>query len=278
MEAIGHGSLDLVPIDSIHPHELADSSRKDRIQARLEADGILRDPLMVGTVPHFEGYILLDGTNRLEALTSLGLAYGLVQTIDYSVTHGTTLRTWGHSTHVPFEELVEGASGIPGAAVHPVAELGAAEALAKPATLAVVLGGDRVVAVERVSDYPYSRPEQLRALVDLYETRMTRVDCDASNVEEVAQTVCAPSEGGGTLVAFPPITRSQVAAMSMRGLLIPAGITRHVILDGRALRVNVPLDMLADSRPLHEAREALRRHLASLHPRLYREPTILYDS
>jgi hypothetical protein len=66
--------------------------------------------------------------------------------------------------------------------------------------------------------------------------------------------------------------------MAMRGALIPAGITRHVIMGGRALRVNVPLEMLRGSESLEEARQALKRHLASLQPRLYREPTILYDS
>jgi hypothetical protein len=202
----------------------------------------------------------------------------LVQVIDYSEASSVTLRTWCHSTPVPFEVMAEQAAGIPDIAVVPIAELGASDALATHNTVAVLLGKDRIAAVARMNEYPHSRAEQLRALVDIYEENMTRVDCDPTNIEELAQSMCEPTADGVSLVAFPPITRSQVTTMALRGALIPAGITRHVIVSGRALRVNVPLEMLRGESSLEDARQALQRHLASLQPRLYREPTILYDS
>jgi hypothetical protein len=271
-------TLDLVPLHTIRPHELADRDREQRIERRLATDGLLRDPLIVGTVPRLDGYVLLDGTNRLQALQSLGLACGLVQVIDYSGSGTVNLRTWCHSTPMPFESLAERSAAIPGVAIQPIAELGAAEALAAPGTVAVLLGKDQIAAITRIETYPHSRAEQLRSLVDLYEHGMTRVDSDPANVEELAQSVCDSAQGGVTLVAFPAITRSQVVTMAMRNILIPAGITRHVILEGRALRVNVPLEMLRDGGSLDDAREALESHLATLQPRLYREPTILFDS
>jgi hypothetical protein len=271
------GELDLVPLDAIHPHELADTAREQRIERRLAADGVLRDPLMVGSVPAVHGYVLLDGTNRLQALRSLGMSWGLVQIIDYSEASSVTLRTWCHRTTVPFEAVAEQAVDIPGIAVEPIAELGASDAIATHNTVAVLLGKDRIAAISRANEYPHSRAEQLRALVDLYEENMTRVDCDPANIEEMAQTVCESADGV-SLVAFPAITRSQVTTMAMRGALIPAGITRHVITSGRALRVNVPLEMLRGGKTLDDAKRALQQHLSSLQPRLYREPTILYDS
>jgi hypothetical protein len=66
-------------------------------------------------------------------------------------------------------------------------------------------------------------------------------------------------------------------AMALEGALIPAGITRHILLQGRGLRVNLPLEFLRSSH-LDTANDFLRSHLAGLHPRLYREPTILFDS
>lgn len=278
MDRLHGGALDLVPLDAIRPHELADAARKERIERRLVADGVLRDPLTVGSVPQMDDHVLLDGTNRLQALRSLGLAWGLVQVIDYSQAGSVNLRTWCHSTSAPFDTIARQAATIPGVAVEPIAELGASDALARYSSIAVLLGKDRIAAVSRVSEYPHSRAEQLRALVDLYEDRMTRVDCDAANVEELAQTMCVPTVHGVTLIAFPAITRSQVTTMAMRGALIPAGITRHVVMEGRALRVNVPLEMLRGAGTLEGAKRALENHLASLQPRLYREPTILYDS
>lgn len=272
------GTLDLLALQSIRPHELADPDREQRIEQRLASDGLLRDPLMVGTVPHLDGFVLLDGTNRLQALQTLGLTYGLVQIIDYAGAGTVKLRTWSHSTPMPFEALTHEASRISGVTVEPIAELGASDALASHSTVAVLLSKDRIAAITRVEEYPHSRAEQLRALVDIYEHGMTRVDSDPTSVEELAQSMCESSAGQVALVAFPPITRSQVVTMAMRNVLIPAGITRHVILEGRALRVNVPLEMLRDTKSLEEARQELDRHLDTLQPRLYREPTILYDS
>jgi hypothetical protein len=278
VDSLQGSTLRLVPLHTIRPHELADPERERRIERRLAADGLLRDPLMVGTVPRLEGFVLLDGTNRLQALQNLRLAWGLVQIIDYSSSGTVNLRTWCHRTPMPFGELVERSSTIAGVEVEPIAELGAADALARSSTVAVLLDGDRTAALTRVEEYPHSRAEQLRALVDLYEHRMTRVDSDPANVEELAQSFRASVNGGATLVAFPAITRSHVVTMAMRQILIPAGITRHVIVEGRALRVNVPLEMLRGTGSLEDAQLALDRHLDSLQPRLYREPTILYDS
>jgi hypothetical protein len=64
----------------------------------------------------------------------------------------------------------------------------------------------------------------------------------------------------------------------MSEALIPAGITHHVIREGRALRVNLPLEELVLGRDLQQANDALQHHLAGLHPRIYAEPTILFDS
>jgi hypothetical protein len=179
---------------------------------------------------------------------------------------------------MPFTEIVGAAATIPGVAVAPLSELAASDALDTHSTVAVILCRDETAAISRAAEYPHSRAEQLRTLVDLYEDRMTRVDCEPADVEELAQTLCDPARDGGTLIAFPPISRSQVVTMAMRGLLIPAGITRHIILTGRALRVNLPLALLDGSLDGEAAHQALRRHLAALQPRFYREPTILYDS
>jgi hypothetical protein len=115
-------------------------------------------------------------------------------------------------------------------------------------------------------------------LVDLYEREMERQDCDPESVEEQAHALCGGEQDARTLIAFPPFSRSQVVTMATRGVLIPAGITRHIILGGRALRVNLPLDALAAGKPLPSARARLQHHVSRLHPRVYQEPTILYDS
>lgn len=276
MDALARVRLRIVAAADVRPHEVADPARERRIIDRLASDGILRDPLMVGAVPDIEGYVLLDGTNRRRALSELKLPYVLAQVIDYANEHDVHLRTWCHEIPESVADVALRAADVEGIRIRPLEPLSVHEALREPGTLAVIAGRDEQVAVERTPEPRPPRASQLRNLVDLYEERMTRVDCGPEDVEERAQM--QPPESRSSLVAFPGFTRSQVVTMAMRGALIPAGITRHVILCGRALRVNVPLDMLDGHDDLEGANAALRAHVARLQPRLYREPTVLYDS
>jgi ParB-like chromosome segregation protein Spo0J len=250
----------------------------ERIARRLRADQVLRDPVIVGSVPDVDGYVLLDGTNRKRALASLNLPFIMVQVLDYADPHTVQLRTWCHAARIPLAELLEGARTIDDVETSPLSPLEASDALRESSTLAVLLNQHERCLLSRAPGHPRSRAAQLRDLVDLYESEMRRQDCDPESVEEQAHALCGASSDARTLIAFPPFSRSQVVTMATQGALIPAGITRHIIQGGRALRVNLPLDVLAAGKQLHAAQEQLQRHLSALQPRVYQEPTILYDS
>lgn len=278
MDPLQRVHLRIVPIDRVLPHEIADPGRESRILRRLQEDGLLRDPLMVGGVPGVDGYVLLDGTNRRRALQALGHVYTLVQVVDYAGEGAVTLRTWCHLVALPQDEIVAGARIIPGLSLHTLDPLAVTDALGDRRTLAVIGNPDALWLLRRNDEPGLSRAQQLRALVDRYEAHLTRVDCTAEDVEEQARTL-APQDGLlPSLVAFPALSRAQVVTMASRAALIPAGITRHIILVGRALRVNLPLDLLSANLSLDEANARLNAHLATLQPRVYREPTILFDS
>lgn len=266
--------LRVVPLESILPHEIPDPGREARIEQRIAEDGMLRDPLLVGALDDVEDYILLDGTNRRVALERLLLPLALVQVIDYADPGAIDLWTWCHSAPVSADDLAVRARGIHGIEITALSPLAAQDALSGRDAIAVIVDPHRRFLVSSPA-IGAERIDGLRSFVKLYEHHMTRVDCNHNAIEEHARTL---SSGEATaLVAFPPLTRSQVVAMAMDGLRIPAGITRHVILGGRALRVNLPLDVLGlgDSA---QANEVLARHVEALHPRVYREPTVLYDS
>lgn len=265
--------LDIVAAADIKPHEVADPARERRIEQRIRADELLRDPLIVGEVPDFGGLVLLDGTNRRRALEALGLPWSMVQIVDYADTRAVELGTWCHKARIELNRLVEGARAIPDIAVEKAAPLEAAEALSVPRTLALALDRTEGYAFRRQIECEQPLTDTLRAFVDLYEEMLSRVDCDP---EEIGARALQVAESN-VLIGFPRFSRSQVVTMAANGLLVPAGITRHVILRGRALRVNVPLDVLR-ARSLEEARERFRLHLAQLNLRVYRETTILYDS
>ena len=270
--------LRVVPIDSVHPHEIADPARERRIERRIREDGILRDPLLVGSVPDVDGYVLLDGTNRLRALRALRVSAAMVQELDYADPRAVELRTWCHAAALPIEEIVERTREFEELAVTPLPPLAAPDALTTPETLALLLRGKKRyrVALKEVGDE--GRARVLRPFVDIYEDRMARVDCDVDSLEERGHDARGPNGEPATLVAFPAFTRAQVVAMAMDAAPIPAGITRHIVLRGRALRVNLPLELLGAEEGVENANRSLHAHLGTLQPRVYGEPTILFDS
>lgn len=268
--------LHIVPLASVLPHEIADPSREGRIKVRLQEEGILRDPVMAGAVPDLESYVLLDGTNRRVALQQLGYPLILTQILPYADQNAVRLRTWAHAAQVPLDTLLRGAHGIPGIEISRLAPLGAQDALADSSTLAVLMGQHRRAVLSRLPGL-IPRSQQLRILVDLYEERMTRVDFNEDEVDASVAGVPGVAEGEVSVVVFPHFSRAQVVQMAVQDTPIPAGITRHVIAAGRALRVNLPLSFLQGT-DAAGADAALTSYLRTLHPRAYREPTILYDS
>lgn len=269
-------NLRIVSSERIHPHETADPGREQRIERRLRQDTVLRDPLLVGKVADVDGYILLDGTNRLGALRNLGLPLVLAQIVDYADPHAIELRTWCHRPPIKMDEFLALIADVAGMRMVEIAPLGTVDALREPETIAVALEGRRRIALSGAFDRQSSRITYLRELIELYEDRLIRVDCDVECLEEQAHSLSSDASGSGTLIAFPPFSRSQVVSLALSGTRIPAGITRHIIHSGRALRVNVPLELLSGDEK--QAGRALERHLGALQPRIYVEPTVLFDS
>jgi hypothetical protein len=67
----------------------------------------------------------------------------------------------------------------------------------------------------------------------------------------------------------------------MSGARLPAGITRHLI-PWRALRINVPIERLADPGPSAEAKtewlhDWLQEKVLARQVRYYEESTVLFD-
>jgi hypothetical protein len=237
---------------------------------------MLRDPLLVGAMPNADGYVpwmAQTGTARYRRLTLAGARAS-------SRLHRFPCRataTWCHATTIDVQQIADGAESISDIEVHQAPPLETAALLGDMHTLAVVLGRKAHYVLRRNLDARTTRADQLRQVVDLYEHVMIRVDCDPEDVEERAGLLGETVAGEQTLVAFPRFSRSQVRTMAVEGTRIPAGITRHIVLRGRALRVNVP-PLLHSDRSIEDARAGLQQHVRRLQPRHYQEPTILFDS
>jgi len=82
------------------------------------------------------------------------------------------------------------------------------------------------------------------------------------------------------LVCFKKISKENLIAVVEKNIYLPSGITR-VILPKRALRLNVPLDILRFDAPVEEKNHWLQERITlqvqDKSIRFYYEPTFLFD-
>ena len=82
------------------------------------------------------------------------------------------------------------------------------------------------------------------------------------------------------VMMFPQFTPDEIKKIALKNNLLPAGITRHII-PGRALHVNIPLDVLKEDKSLKQKNAWLQNWLTEKvfkkEARHYEEGVFLFD-
>ncbi len=269
-------ALRVVAVSDLLLHEQHDAQRTGPLVQRLQADGLLRNPPIVAPVLGEPTYVVLDGANRVTAMRSLGIDHIAVQVVDYDDTE-LILETWHH--------LVNGLCGerfrrilldVRGVQREPT-ELAHAQAqLARREVLAYVQYPDGEVWGLHAQGGLHERTQRLNDIVDAYKLhgRIFRASTHhMPSLLPLHQDIAA-------LVVFPRFAPAEIVDLARIGACLPAGITRHLI-PGRALRINLPLDVLASAQSVEQKNAWLdnwiRQKLNSRSARFYQESTFMFD-
>ena len=266
----GFPDLRIVRVSDLLLHEDVDLERVARLLDRLSADGILRNPPIVASLPGSERYLLLDGANRVSALENLDIPHLLVQVEPYENPQ-LDIRHWNHVVRdIETDRLVEYARSIAGV------DMVEGETPVEGYLVSFISDTDE--ARHLVTSAPMNeRVKHLRAIVDIYykgEARLDRV-----NHSDVA-TLRSQHPHFGTLVTFPDFTKDEIRAVAEAGARLPSGVTR-ILVPRRVLGFNLRLPLLSSNLPLEEKRRWLVdeiQHKVSEHKvRYYQEPTFVFD-
>lgn len=239
--------LKLVRTEQVRFHEHPEGHRALRLRERLRTERLLRHPPIVAALPG-ERYMLLDGANRVRALGELGYSHAPVQVIDYG-DPAVRLKGWHHL-------LLEGGpldlraayAAIPGVRVREVAEGDLTNLLELRRVFAVLV--DEAARcwglfAERDTFDLRRWIQVLDAVVSAYEGRtpLERIKlADFSKLPHVFEAVAHQ------LVLFPVLTKSELLHLASESVLIPTGISRHLI-PGRALGLHLDLAFLESKAP-----------------------------
>ena len=285
MSQTGHSDfklpdLRIVPVSSLVPHEREDESRTQRLSERLRRSGYLKNPPIatpIASTDRQERFVVLDGANRVAAAAAAGLPHILIQAVRYD-DPGIQLSTWHHAlSGFSFETLEHELGALPGLERRPEGLSQARALLARREAIAYVVP-DENHAVTLLGDRGlYERNALLNAVVDIYRDRVPFHRVMRDSLAEAR----ARFPDVTALIVFPRFHPDEILEIAASGARLPAGITRHLI-PWRALRVNIPLEILADpARPLPEKSRWLEgwiaERVAQKQVRFYEESTVLFD-
>jgi hypothetical protein len=283
--------LKIVPVKDIIIHEYFDKTRSPKLAKMIEEAGVLQDPPIVARL---EGgkYVHLDGANRITVFREEGLLncrHILVQIVDYFDPRRVKLSSWCHLTQLSKDAFL---SRLRGKGIEPLPmDCNAARALISPGEGGLCClffrDGD-VFGVKGGSDFE-SRVRLMNEVVRTYERRIERDHLEPEKGEWKRQIngLFEKHEDCNIIVAFPKFTPEQVVQIATKlaagenrenVVKMPPGVTRHIVLEGRALRINFPLSVLkAEEMSLEAKNELLKELLKKKKPRRYEEPTFMYD-
>jgi hypothetical protein len=267
--------LRIVPLEQIRFHEAPETDRAARLVERLAEDRHLLNPPIVAPLKNADGYLLIDGANRLSAMRLLGYACAPVQVISYD-DPALRLGSWHHAVmRLSWRDWLEQlrGQGLPLESV--TIEEAEGELTTRDACAALVAPDEKAVIV--------SASKNLRADVQAV-TRLIDTYKRSHPFERVDQTNLADLHNFypdlAALVLFPPFEKNEVMQLVTDNLKLPTGLTRHSI-PGRVLRVNIQLDVLRSDLSLEDKNEWLeafvRMRLQERHVRFYPESVFIFD-
>ena len=266
--------LRFVPLEQMLLHEEDDPIRVKRLMHALRTYSKLRNPPILAE--HEGCYIVLDGATRTTALSEMKCRDALVQVVDY---YGEAIKvsTWHHVlVGMPQNYLLSCLADVDDITLQPV-DPGTAKRMldAREIACCVVMRNGQQFAV-LCTDNNVERARLLCELVAVYRGKAEvhrTVEVDLPTLIEEYSELSA-------VIVFPPFSPDEIIQVAMNGAKMPMGITRHLV-SGRALGLDVPLDMLGDAQALESKNEWLReqigKRLQTNKIRLYQEPVFIFD-
>ncbi|MCZ6553642.1 MAG: hypothetical protein O7A67_07535 [SAR324 cluster bacterium] len=247
--------LRLVPSDSILFHERPERRRTERITRRIREDRQLRNPPIVADLKDGK-YLLLDGANRVSGMKALHYSHTPVQVVDYGEP-SIELKGWHHLLiQGRALNLLDSLRAMDQLAVRQVEAVEIERLLEARRLLAIFVDeGAAAWGLYPAQDSPkvdsFARIAALERIVATYEGQsdLERIKlAEFSNLPEVIRSV------EHQLCLFPALYKEELLELARAQVMIPTGITRHLI-PGRALGLNLALDFLT-ALPSDEAKQA----------------------
>ncbi len=267
--------LRIVPLSEIIFHEDPDLERSAKLTDSIRKENKLKNPPVVATHPGSQKFMLLDGANRLTALQNLGIPDVLVQHIDL-FDPGLVFLHWHHAVEkFTKASFLDKLTNIPDISIRQNECQTLSQNENGDLLCQILFGDGSIYAVHAHADL-FQRVRDLRNITEIYKGFQYMDRVSYTNLEHLKKNYaqfCA-------VIVFRKLTKEELIEVTNHDLRIPSGITR-IILPKRALRINVPLDILRFDVSVEQKNYWLQKRITEQIKdksiRFYHEPTFLFD-
>jgi hypothetical protein len=267
--------LEIIPIDQIVLHEEPDAERSSLLEITIEKEGILKNPPVVARYQGGGQSILLDGANRITALKNLDIGDVLVQQVDL-FDPDLLLLHWHHAVEsIDKNEFLDKLDSLDEVKIERQDQdsISGDNDISKLCEIQFV---DKSVYKFTANNDLLENVDSLKQIVEIYKrsenmdrVSYTNLDHLKTHYPEFTAIVC-----------FRTFTREELIQIIEHNKTLPCGITR-IILPKRALRLNVPLDILRFDSPVseknHWLQQRLKLQVKNKSIRFYYESTFVFD-
>ena len=274
IDSIFYPDLKIVETAKIKLQEYVQKGRMNKLAHEIKKEGILRNPPIVTNF--FKGtYLHLDGANRITVIELLKYKYCLVQIVDYSDPSQVHLMSWSHLVQVDESTFLSYVEKLQDVVVRELTSFSNRYLLRANVLCVMMLRSGKVYELSSKLSYT-EVVAKMGEFVDLYaDADVERVFSASPWTQESIETRFERYSEKNLFVAFPNFSPQQVITLVDKGVLMPAGVTRHVVYR-RKLNVNMPLEFLS-SKTEEEANAKLQAFLQHRSVRLYEEPVIYFE-
>lgn len=267
--------LKLLRISDIKLHETTETKRLRNIYDRISQSRYLFNPVIVGL--HKNDLILIDGANRLSTLKDIGCKLSIAQVIDYD-NYKIKLKNWNHLVYdvsieyflkyfdknkiqYRFLKYREGVKIRNSKLYH---------------ILISDIQSDKTILVT----LPRGFKDVVNELNKFTKLYFNKFPFDRSEEEIKYSDLRKYTRRKGVLVEFPKFKKHHVINAAKNGYKIPAGITRHILIN-RVLHVMYEIANLKDDKDIDKKTKELQKYLINKidnnKVRQYRESVIVFD-
>jgi hypothetical protein len=267
--------LEIMPLDQIVFHEEPDAERTSLLEIAIAKEGILRNPPVVARHQGDNQSILLDGANRITALENLDIGHVLVQHVDL-FDSDLQLLHWHHAVEsITKDEFLGSVDSLDRVKIEKQEQVGISGDN-ETGTLCEIQFADKSVYRITANHDLLENIDSLNEIVAIYNRRENMDRVSYTNLDHLKMHYPEFT----ALVCFRAFTKEELIQTAEHKKKLPCGVTR-ILLPKRALRLNVPLDILRFNSPVsqknHWLQQRLKLQVKNKSIRFYYEPTFVFD-